>query len=189
MRRGTGVLFVIAASLALFIGACGGDTESSVTGAPTLRTSPIPTVPLPTPTPVDCSVPVALDMPEDFPEEIPVPPEYVPTEVERQPHLRVVGLAMPPLTGTEPPHGIVMTGVLDNLQTSQGWAARLNQRVEGLDFDFTAPDGRVLHVNSAGRIGCPDQVVLTYDVLWIESGAGEGDPPGGGDPESDASGA
>lgn len=171
MRRKAGLVAIAMCAISLAVAACGGDGGATVRGEPTLRSSPIPTVPLPTATPVDCSLPEGLEMPADFPDEIPVPPEFIATEIEREPNLRVTGLAMPPLTGREPEHGVVIAGVLDGLQIRRGWTAAFNQRIEGLDYTVTAPDdGRQLHVNASRRVGCPGHVVLLYDVLWLTQG-------------------
>lgn len=160
--------FAVAGLMAcVLVAACSGDGGSSLRGAPTLRSSPLPTVEPPSPTPPICEPGESVAVPENFPsDEVPIPPDFVGWEVTTEPHLRLVGTVSPPEDVSLPPHGVAIRPIVDLLR-GQGWTPMLNPRVSGQDWDLTAPDGRVLHVNASVMPECPGQVRLTYDVYWV----------------------
>jgi len=46
------------------------------------------------------------------------------------------------------------------------WRGKINQGVDGQDYDLTAPDGRVMHYNALAKPECGD-VQLIYDLRWV----------------------
>jgi hypothetical protein len=107
-------------------------------------------------------------LPANFPAEIPVPPNFIVWSMEQSPHLKVVGRVMAPLEPPNPPHGVVADALVRLLE-EKGWRTKFNEHVDGVDYDMTAPDGRVLHFNTLTKKECANVVELTYDVQWITS--------------------
>lgn len=160
----------LALCAAALMAACGGgDDGPSVRGAPTLRSSPLPTVAPPSPTPPICEPDEPLDLPASFPAgEIPVPPDLVVWEVETEPHLRVYGSVSPPQDASLPPRGVVAAAVVSRL-VETGWQAQL-ARGTAQDYDITSPDGRVLRFMVTEPLECPGQVRVLYELPWITPG-------------------
>jgi hypothetical protein len=167
-RRRLAMAAVTLAACAL-VAACGGEDETSVRGAPTLRTSPLPTVEPPSPTPPICKPDAPLELPASFPvDEVPVPPDFVVWEVKTEPHLVVSGSVSPPQDASQPPRGVVASAVISRL-VERGWEARL-ARGTAQDYDVTAPDGRVLRFAVDEPLECPGQVRVLYELQWVTPG-------------------
>ncbi|MBI5284236.1 MAG: hypothetical protein HY874_03995 [Chloroflexi bacterium] len=156
------VAVVVIAALAAACGDGGGEIDGV---GVKLAGSPIPTVSPVPPTPVICAPATPMSLPESFPKEIPVPEDYVVWAVETVPYLHVVGRTTPPFDQGNPPHGIV-ADALNQKMGARGWRGKLNQGVDGGDYDLTAPDGRVMHFNALPKPECGD-VQLTYDLRWV----------------------
>jgi hypothetical protein len=160
--RAAGVAVLVIGALAA---GC-GDGDGGGGGGVKLAGSPIPTVsPLP-PTPTICAPSTALTLPASFPKEIPVPEDYVVWAVETAPSLHVVGRTTPPVGPGDAPHDRVASA-LGQKMAARGWRVQLNPNVDGLDYDITAPDGRVLHTNALNKPECGIDVQLTYDLRWV----------------------
>lgn len=166
MRRMRFGLTALAAVM-LVTAACGGDDASSPS-VPRLANSPIPTVTAGEGVTAVCSPVAAQPLPSDFPAtEVVVPPDFAVWSVERAPHLRVVGTVNPPPDANgRAPWNVVGDALIANLQGA-GWTVALNDKIEGRDYDFTAPDGRTGHFLAQPRSGCFPVVDLTYDINWI----------------------
>jgi hypothetical protein len=166
-----GLLSVALGALIVALPACGGGGDGgggTAGGVPVLAGSPIPTVALPTPTPPICTPPAQLDVPANFPQEVPLPPDFVTWSVSTTPHLQVVGRVTPPEVDPRAgiaPQFLTVRAIVDRLK-DLGWTRRLNQRVDGEDYDLFAPDGRSAHLNVVEK-ECPGQVQITYDFNWI----------------------
>lgn len=137
---------------------------------PTLVGTPLPTAsPIP-PTPVVCSPPEPLTLPPNFPPELTVaiPPDMTVYSIKTTPYLQVIGHAPPQYdpNRSEPPFGIAAFAVVQQME-GLGWTAKLNQKADGADWTFTAPDGRMLHFNALPKPKCSGVVELTYDLQWI----------------------
>lgn len=168
MARPVAIALAVVA-VAMIAAACGGGaSDTSTDGGPKLAGTPIPTVPLPTPTETVCSPPTPMTLPADFPAEIPVPPDYQVWSVTESPYLTVVGRTTPPVSPErdEVPHGVVAQSLLDIL-VGRGWRPSINKGIDGLDYNVTAPDGRVVHFNALNKPECFGSVQLTYDLKWI----------------------
>lgn len=160
------VMAAVGLAACVLVAACGGDDGPSLRGAPTLRSSPLPTVAPPSPTPPACDPDVPLELPASFPaDEIPVPPDLVIWEVETEPHLLVSGSVSPPQDASQPPRGVVASAVISRL-VEAGWQARL-ARGTAQDYDVTAPDGRLLRFMVDELPGCPGQVHVLYELQWV----------------------
>lgn len=147
--------------------ACGGGGKTT-TGAPRLANSPIPTATPAPPTVTICGPASEQPLPADFPkDEVVVPPDFVVWSVERSPHLRVVGTVLPPEDQNGREAWLVVSDALIARLQKANWKVALNDKIEGRDYDFTAPDGRTGHFLAQPRIGCTGSVNLTYDINWI----------------------
>jgi hypothetical protein len=168
MRDVRPVIAGIVAATAILIAACGGGGDSNAPGGPKLANSPIPTVTPNVGTPIVCGPTVETPLPADFPTaDVVVPPDFVVWTVERTPHLRVFGTVNPPEDQNgRPPWTVVSDALIDRLQKA-GWTIALNDKIEGRDYDFHAPDGRSGHFLAQPRNGCTGSVNLTYDINWI----------------------
>lgn len=161
-----------ALAVALVLGAvafaCGGDGVATPP-LPSLEGSPIPTAFIePTATPV-CDPEAPLPLPASFPsQEILTPEDYRITSIITDPHLTVIGRTVPPIDPDRRlfPHAVVGASMGEHLIDS-GFTLSANLEADGIDYNFTAPDGRAGHFNSLPTPGCPDYVTLTIDLFWI----------------------
>lgn len=160
------VILTAVLTIAFAATACSGDDSPEVSPFPTLAGTPIPTAVIePSPTPV-CDAPAAGELPASFPADVPVPPGAVAEQIATAPHLAVVFRVEPPAAAQQQPYAVVGSAMLDQLQAN-GWSVKLNERADGVDWDFTKPDGRRGHFNSLPYIGCDALVRLTIDLFWI----------------------
>ena len=168
MRDSRLMLAIMALAAAILLGACGGGGDTKAPGGPRLANSPIPTVTPAEATPIACGPSAETALPDDFPKaDVVVPPDFVVWTVERAPHLRVFGTVNPPEDQNgRPPWTVVSDALIDRLQKA-GWTIALNDKIEGRDYDFHAPDGRSGHFLAQPRNGCTGSVNLTYDINWI----------------------
>lgn len=158
---GLAVAVMVIAALAAGCGGGGGSDGGGVK----LAGSPIPTVSPVPPTPAICAPATPLTLPASFPQEIPVPEDYVVWAVETTPFLHVVGRTTPPIEQNNPPHGVVAAALTEKMG-ARGWRVQLNPRIDGQDYDLTSPDGRVMHFNALNEPECGD-VQLVYDLRWV----------------------
>ncbi|MDP9238471.1 MAG: hypothetical protein M3P30_13940 [Chloroflexota bacterium] len=151
--------------------ACKSDKSGGGAGLiPTLAGTAIPTVSPVPPTAVVCTPPEPLTLPPSFPAELAVviPPDMTVYSVNTTPHLQVIGRVPPPFdpNRNEPPFGIAAFTVVQRME-GIGWAPKINQKADGADWTFTAPDGRMLHFNALPKPQCSNVVQLTYDLQWL----------------------
>lgn len=150
----------------LALAACGGNDDTSATsGTPVLRNSPIPTIVLtPTAAPM-CEQPAASSMPATFPADVSVPPGFKVDVVETAPHLKVQGRVVPPGDGRAA-YGTVFDALLDNM-SELNWTLARDGEGDGAKATFTAADGRSGTYHALPILGCPQEVQLTYELLWV----------------------
>ena len=149
--------FAAGALTAMLVVACGDSSPAR----PTLAVTPQPTA-----TAAICEPTAAIPLPQNFPEDFPVPKGYVVFRSSTTPTMEVVGRVPVPEGGNQTaPHGAVAYAIVQEMQ-KEGWAPQLNQLVDGADYDMTAADGRVLHFNAVPVPAC-NQVQLTIDARWI----------------------
>lgn len=151
------LVFATGALAALLVVAC-GDSEPA---RPTLAVTPQPTA-----TAAICEPTAAIPLPQNFPQEFPVPDGYVVFRASTTPSMEVVGRVPVPEGANEAaPHGAVAFAIVQEMLKA-GWQPHLNELVDGADYDMTAADGRVLHFNAIPVPACK-QVQLTVDARWI----------------------
>lgn len=155
-------------ALAASAASCGGsDGGGVVSPLPTLAGTTIPTVvPTPSPTPV-CDAPAAGDLPASFPADVALPPNAVPEQIITEPHLSVVFRVDPPDSDRQQPYTLVGNAMLDQLKAA-GWTVSLNQRADGMDWDFTKGENTG-NFSSLPYLGCADlgMVRLTISLFWL----------------------
>ena len=157
---------IVAALAVLVLAACGGEDETAaITGTPVLRSSPIPTAVIePTPTPV-CDPPAQSTLPDNFPQDVSVPPEYKVDAVETTPHLKVVGRASPP--SGRVPYAVVFEE-LQRRMNEQGWTtSRPSATGDGARINFESDDGRGGFFHALPDAACTREVNLIYEFFWI----------------------
>src|SRR5262245_12248700 len=161
MKRLRVCLLPCALMLAVFAGfACGGDDDSRPL-LPRLEGTPLPTV-----TPVECSVPSPVEIPTEFPTDLAVPPNFLVETVETAPFLKVAGrLKTPPdEIQLRTPMVLLETAITEN---SPDWTFGPNQSTDALDITFTHADGRSGRYTAVLIRGCPPDVFdLTYEIPW-----------------------
>lgn len=165
MIAGTSAVIVVGA-------ACGGDGDDDVVRGPVLAGTPLPTATFTVSTPPVCEVEEPLTPPSNFPTDVPFPPGYELTLVETDPHLRVEGRIKVPETSFIPedsggflPSTALEVAMIDNMKDR--WSFTTTGDVEGRDYDFTAEDGRVGHMNITLDLACQEYAVLALDFFWI----------------------
>lgn len=168
MSRSRAAMAALTAVVLAASAACGGGKDTGRSVIPTLAGTPIPTVSPVPPTAAVCTPPEPLTLPANFPSEIPVPPDMTVFSIKTTPYLEVIMRVPPPRDPgrNEPPHGIAADAIVSRLSQA-GWRAAFHDRVDGLDYDITSPEGHVLHFNSLPRHECSGAVQLTFDVKWV----------------------
>lgn len=152
-------MFVGAMTLAALGVACSGSPNKYGVG------TVLPVTPPPSATPAICTPVSPLTIPPAFPAEVALPAGLTVFSVTTTPHLHIVTRVPPPDAAEERTFGNVAFDLVTQL-TGKGWRSQLNARVNGADYDLSAPDGRNLHINTIAVPAC-HQVELTLDALWI----------------------
>jgi hypothetical protein len=156
--------FIIAAlSLAT---ACGGN--GSDTGVPKLAGTRVPTAVIePTATPV-CQTESPLPTPATFPGDLLLPDDFRISTVETTPHLRIVGTTQPPIDPGSTAGPPAITGSsMARVLSEVGFTSTRNADVDGIDYSFSAPDGRSGHFNVMPVAGCAGFVSLAIELFWV----------------------
>jgi hypothetical protein len=168
MSRSRAALVLFAAMAMILSAGCRGGKDTGPSLIPTLAGTPIPTVSPVPPTAAVCTPPQPLALPANFPSEIPMPPDLTVFGVKTAPYLEVIVRVSVPIDPgrNEPAHGIAADAIVSRLN-EKGWRAALHDRIDGLDYDLTSPEGHVLHFNAISRPECSGVVQLTFGVKWI----------------------